>query len=378
MSNSEHLFLALARIRRRLFHNYKVARWVVGGAVLVVVLGILSVVLSPLLRIGKDLFFGQVGVFSVVIPSRQEIKSTNGRTNILLLGTGGARHDGPNLTDTIIVASIKTKFGSKEAPAKSPIILISIPRDVYLDSLKGKINTAYAIGADRGKGTGLVLAEGAVSEITGLTIHYGVRVDFSAFEQIVDTLGGIDVNVEHTFDDFQYPVEGKEDDTCGFSQQDVATISASLEPETPFTCRYEHIHFDAGPQHMDGTTALKFVRSRHAASDEGTDFARAKRQQLVIDAIKSKIFSTDTFLHLDKLEEIYNVLKSHVDTDFDPSQGNNLLNLGLKYRQSKFENVVVGTDLLENPPIDERGWILVPKSGDWNQIHQYIKAQTGK
>jgi hypothetical protein len=107
MHDSSNLGLEIAKIRRRLFRNYEVARIVtyVGGAVLL--LALLFFVLLPIARFSKTLLFGPVGFFSVVVPSREEIKSTDGRTNILLLGTGGGSHDGPNLTDTIIVASVK-------------------------------------------------------------------------------------------------------------------------------------------------------------------------------------------------------------------------------------------------------------------------------
>lgn len=358
-----------------MFRNYKTARLLIGVPILLGVLILAVIFLAPVLRVGKDLLFGPVGVFSVVKPSASEIKSTNGRTNILLLGTGGASHDGPNLSDTIIVASIKTVFGPKETPEQFPVVLISVPRDIYLDSLNGKINTAYAQGTEKGNGAGLTLAKGAVAEIVGLPIHYAVRLDFSGFVQAVDVLGGVDINVMHAFTDNQYPLEGKETDSCGFSPQDVATISASIDPESPFTCRYERLHFDAGMQHMDGATALKFVRSRHAIGNEGTDFARSKRQQLVISAIKDKIFSSDTLLHPDKFEKIYNVIKSHIDTDVDPGQVNNLVQLAVKYRGAKIISAAIDTNLLDNPPVDERGWILLPKGGNWEQVHKFVKDE---
>lgn len=375
MLNSGSVGLEIAKIRRRLFRNYQTARLVTFVVAALLILTVLFFVLGPVVRLSKELIFGPVGVFSIVLPSKQEIKSSNGRTNILLLGTGGAAHDGPNLTDTIILASVKTKFEGKESADQFPIVLISIPRDVYLDSLKGKINVAYSVGSEHGNGAGLVLAKAAVSEITGLPIHYGTRVDFSAFVKIVDTLGGVDVNVEHSFEDPQYPTSGKENETCGLTPEQMTQALELPEPESAFPCRFESLRFKAGPQHMDGSTALKFVRSRHAEGDEGTDFARAKRQQLIISAIKAKVFSTDTILHIEKIEQIYNLVRDHIDTDIDQGQINNLLKLALNYRGSKFQNVVLGDNYLDNPPIDERGWILTPKSGNWEEIHSYIKKQ---
>lgn len=275
-----------------------------------------------------------------------ELKNDNGRTNILLLGIGDAGHDGPNLTDTMIVASIK--------PASpSAVFLISIPRDIYLDSLDGKINSAYA--------QNLNTVQTAVTEVTSLPIHYSVRVDFSAFEKIIDILGGIDINVERTFDDYDYPVDQKETDGC------------NGDPE--FRCRYQHIHFDTGPQHLNGATALKFVRSRHAEGEEGTDFARSKRQQLIIKAVQTKIFSNETLLNPKKILSIYNELKSHLDTNFDLSHPDELLKLVLKYKNAQIKNIFLDINLLDNLPEDYRGWILLPKGGSWNEVHKFIKDQ---
>lgn len=275
-----------------------------------------------------------------------ELKNDNGQTNILLLGIGDAGHDGPNLTDTMIVASIK--------PASpSAIFLLSVPRDIYLDSLEGKINSAYF--------KNLNAAQMAVTEVTGLPIHYSISMDFSAFEKIIDILGGVNINVERTFDDYDYPVDRKEMDSC------------DGDPE--FRCRYQHLHFNAGSQHFDGATALKFVRSRHAEGEEGTDFARSKRQQLVIKAVQTKIFSNETLLNPKKILSIYGELKSHVDTNFDLSHPDELFKLALKYKNAQIKNIFLDTNLLDNPPEDYRGWILLPKDGSWNEVHKFIKDQ---
>ena len=296
------------------------------------------------------------------------LKNDNGRTNVLILGTGGAGHDGPNLTDTIIVAS---------ATASGNITMISVPRDIYLDSLQSKINGAYQIGLDRG--AGLTTAEQAISEVTGLPIQYAIRVDFKAFERVIDILDGIDINVPTVLDDYHYPIDGKEEDVCGYSPQDVATISATIiDDQTAFAafpCRYTHLHIDAGWQHMDGKTALEYVRSRHAEGDEGTDFARSRRQQLVIKAVRDKIISTDNLLNPLKLKAIYDELKNDVDTNFDLSNLDQLIILGLKYKNSDIKNVYLDLNLLTNPPADYRGWVLLPKGGTWDQVHQYIKSQ---
>lgn len=328
----------ISRLKRRILSHYLLVRFLLVSAILIAVL----IFLLPVIRLTKDL----------VIPQEPQLKNSSGRTNVLILGIGGQAHDGPDLSDTMIVVSI---------PVASPsaITLISIPRDIYLDSLQGKINSAYSL-------SGLTAAKAAANTVTGLPIHYGLRVDFSAFQQIIDTLGGVDINVAQTLDDPFYPITGKEDDNCGLDPQ---------MPEEAFPCRYEHLLIPAGPTHMNGGLALKFVRSRHATGEEGTDFARSRRQELLISALKSKVFSTDTFLNPGKIAQIYNLLKSHIDTDISPADTSDFLKLALKYHSVSFKSIVLDQSFFDNPPIDSRGWILLPKDGTFAQIHQFIKSQ---
>lgn len=344
----------LAYLKRRIFRHYLFFRRALVILTLSVALLALVFLSLPLLRLGKEFLFGPVNVFSVVFPRSEELKSDNGRINILVLGIGDPGHDGPNLTDTMMVVSAKTDIGSV-------VDLISLPRDIYLPSLGGKINTAYALGVEKGPDIGLIMAKTVASEVTGLPIHYAVRIDFSVFEKVIDLVGGVDVNVEEAFTDDQYPIDGKENDPCGG------------DPE--FKCRYETLHFDKGWQHLDSKTALKFVRSRKAVGDQGTDFARSRRQQQVAAALKDRLFSTSTLLNPSKFLEIYSELKNHIDTDIDSKDSGRILNLGLKFKQARFKNIVLDMTVLENPPIDDRGWVLVPKGGNWDQVHNYITSQ---
>ncbi|MCL4397855.1 LCP family protein [Patescibacteria group bacterium] len=357
------------RFKRKIFSRPRLIRSIGIGiicfAFLAFIFYLLSPYLSPVVKTGQK----------IILPQNNfTLKNDNGRTNILVLGVGGGTHDGPNLTDTMIVVSAVTKLPKDNTPVP-PITLISIPRDIYLDSLPGKINSAYDLG-------GLTQAETAVATVTGLPIHYAVRIDFSVFEKIIDTIGGIDVNVTNTLDDYQYPIDGKENDTCGFSEAEVASRAATIiDDQTAFAafpCRYEHLHFDPGLQHMDGTTALKFVRSRHAQWPEGSDFARSQRQQLVIKAIRDKVFTLPSLLNVGQDLAIYNQLKSHIDTDFDFSSPQDLLNLALKYRSASLRSITLDENVLVNPPQDQRGWILIPKNGSWDEIHQLIATESGQ
>ena len=157
------------------------------------------------------------------IPVKTPVEKT--AYNILLMGYGGAGHEGAYLTDTMMVAHVDTK--TKKAT------LISIPRDIWVkvptdsgDSFHSKINAVYQMGlfpenypdlpkhyeGEQGAGelVGLV-----IQQVTGLTVDNYIAIDFAGFEKTVNTLGGIDVPVAVAFDDPEYPLTGHEDDLCG-------------------------------------------------------------------------------------------------------------------------------------------------------------------
>src|SRR5260221_10924886 len=247
-----------------------------------------------------NFFSSGTSVFNYAFSSNP-LKQTDDRVNILLLGIAGGNHDGALLTDSIIVASYQLKTHQ--------VTLISIPRDVWIPDLNQKVNAAYEIGKSNGRG--LAFTEDKIDDILGIPIHYAIRLDFSAFTKAIDQIGGVDVNVPRAFDDYEYPIEGKENDLCGNVEKEIdlnpdqakalnlnpgknkLLVDPTGKPATEsaqFACRFEHpsLHFDQGLTHLDGVTALKFVRSRKGTNNEGSDFARSRRQQIVIQAFREK------------------------------------------------------------------------------------------
>lgn len=308
------------------------------------------------------------------------VSKTDGSINILLLGIGGGNHEGPNLTDTIIFASIN--------PDKNSVVLVSIPRDLWVPELKQKINTIYAIGEDKRKGGGLILTKAILSRILKQEINYGFRIDFDGFIKAVDAVGGLDVNVDKTFDDYEYPVEGKESDPCGHKEEELQPLATASSQLEVFPCRYKHLHFDFGLTHMDGKTALEFVRSRHAQGEEGTDFARSKRQEKVILAFKEKIFSAGTLLNPTKIMSLYSLLKSSIDTDIPQDQFDDFVRLAGKMKQVPIKRLVLDQGdeelkrygLLDNPPLEEEyksQWVLIPRigNGDFTEVQDYVDCE---
>lgn len=311
------------------------------------------------------------------------LRKTDDHINILLLGIGGGTHEGPDLTDSIIFASVD--------PATNKVTMVSIPRDLWLPELHAKINTTYALGEKKQKGGGIIYARGIVGKILNQPVDYVVRIDFDGFVKAVDLVGGLDITVEHTFDDYEYPIEGKENDACGKTPEEVEKLATSSSQLDAFPCRYKHIHFDKGKMHMNGITSLTFVRSRHALGPEGTDFARSKRQEKIITAFKDTILSAQTVFNPAKILSLYQILKDSIDTNITQDEFDDFLRLAQKMKHATIQSVVIDygdeetkkPGLLVNPPISpEFGnqWVLTPRVGNGNyiEIQSYISCQIKK
>lgn len=279
-------------------------------------------------------------------------ESLNGTVNILLLGVPGGNHDGPNLSDSINVLSYDMKTNR--------LTTIGIPRDVWSETIHQKINAAYATGEAIEPGRGMTLARAEVSGIIGIPIHYAAVIRFAQFEQLIDYLEGVDVDVEKAFTDTEFPVTGKEDDTCG--------------GDLDFKCRYETISFKKGVQHMNGATALKYVRSRHATGEEGSDFSRNMRQQTVMRALRQKLLSPSIVFHPHKIEGLYKTLDKLVERDITNQQAAVIAKtIATKRNFAQFSGVLP-RDLFVVPDAWQYDgqYVLVPMSGNFQAVHEYI------
>jgi len=184
-----------------------------------------------------------------------------GRINLLLLGID--RREGTGWayrTDTIMVVTVN--------PDTRAAGILSIPRDLQIPIPghgEDRINTANVYGYRQDNpGGGPALLEATIEANFGIPIDGYLMVDFLTFERIVDTLGGIDVDVPKPLHDTRYP---------------------DPRPGDPYA--FKTIHFDPGWQHMNGKRALEYARSRMST----TDFDRAKRQQLILLAIRDRALS---------------------------------------------------------------------------------------
>jgi len=260
------------------------------------------------------------------------------RTNILILGMGGAQHEGPYLTDTIILASIKQ--------STKQIGLLSIPRDLYVPIPNygwRKINSANALGVAESKDGGLLTSK-VVSNVFKVPIHYWVRADFNLFKELIDELGGIEIEVEKGFVDNQFP-------------------------GVNFT--YRIVSFKKGLQTMDGQKALEFARSRHGTNGENSDFARAKRQQKILYAIKEKFEKENIISQPRKIWGFYNALKDNLSTNLDLSQSIRLAKLIAEVNYEDIFTKVIET--IPNGPLKSEitlqgSFILKTQDGNFKEL----------
>ena len=225
------------------------------------------------------------------------------QVNILLLGMGGEQNDAPYLTDSIMAVTID--------PTSNRVMLASIPRDLTLGmNLQNppsriwyqKINAAYEVPYTNiiccvaaqytGRTGGGYAAEHEVGKVTGLTFDRYIAVDFVAFRDMVNALGGVDVCLTTNLDDYEYP-----DYFNGYIRGG--------------------IHYKAGCQHLNGEQALQVARSRHAVeAQQSSDFGRAQRQQDIMQAIKRKATTVNGFA---KAPQLLDALQKNINTDMSLS-----------------------------------------------------------
>lgn len=279
-----------------------------------------------------------------IIEEKRETSPEAKTFNILLTGHGGANHSGGGLMDAIIVAHVNVT--DKKAS------LISIPRDFWFSG--HKINSDPSL-------------KDALTGVTGLPISNSISIDFGSFVKMIDSIGGITVDVKKAYTDNFYPIKGKENELCGFTNEkieEVHKLYAGFELEKQFTCRYEAISYNVGLYDMTGEEALKYVRSRHG----GNDFERSKHQFEVLKAILQKA-------NIASIEQAFNgnAGYSFVATDFTVdtvqemlSEIGNPLEYSVSYLGLSDENV------LQNSKSAQGAYILIPKEGV--VIKEYIKS----
>ena len=205
------------------------------------------------------------------------------KINILITGMGGWNHDAPNLTDTIILASIHKVYKT--------ISLLSIPRDLWVEydaTHTGKINEVFRRESKKNESPAewMLALEKVITKITGENIDYYGNIDFNGFIEIIDTLEWVELTLEEPFIDYDFP------DGNGWQRTFVIR-------KWTWT--------------LNGETALNYARSRQSTSD----FDRSLRQQQIIEGIKEKVSETSFLSSPGKIKNFYNIFKEFVFTNIE-------------------------------------------------------------
>jgi LCP family protein required for cell wall assembly len=262
------------------------------------------------------------------------------RINILLLGMGGAGHDGPYLSDTNIIASIK--------PSTNEVAMISIPRDLGVKIPNygfRKINHVNAFAEQEHPGEGGEYTRQFFSENFNISIDYYVRVNFKAFEELVDLVGGVTVDVPKDFTDYTFPGPNNS---------------------------YRVVSFKAGEQTLNGEWALIYSRSRHGGNGEGSDFARARRQQQVLTALKDKLLSFGTYTNPLTVKKMIDSLAANVQTNMEIPEIMSLATIA-KDINSNFKTLVID-DSPNGYLVPSSQATYVPRGGSFAAINTAIET----
>ncbi len=274
----------------------------------------------------KDLLFSQGSLLA---------GESDDRINILLIAIGGEGHKGEDLADTVMVISYQ--------PSTNTAALLSIPRDLYVpvpgQEYYSKINAVHAFGESQKKGQGPELLRQLVQEMTSLPLHYYVRVDFIAFKNIIDAIGGINITIANSFYDYWHKTS-----------------------------------FPAGTEKMNSERALAYVRARYIEGSEGGDFKRAARQQQVLLALRDKVFSVQTALDFTGINTILNSLTDNIRTDMQLWEMKRFYELARLIDQAQVHSAVLttgpqgvltgNTEILGGTPAS----VLRPRTGDYSEI----------
>jgi len=288
-------------------------------------------------------FFASLG--HLITSGDSNIAEGKKNINILLLGIGGEGHDGPYLTDTMLLVSINKD--------EKKMAMLSIPRDLLVSTKKfgkQKINAINSYAEVDKAGTGAKFTADVLEELLSVNIDYYARIDFKAFKEIIDAVGGVDINVPTTFSDPLFP------------RAEIGVGAAQTMTVT----------FQKGTQHMDGKTALIYARSRHGNNGEGTDFARSRRQQQIIVALKDKVLSNQTLTSLSTIKNILGVLKDNVNTNVNAVSAVQLAGL---YQKLNITMDKISVNVLTNGPDGvlystyyNNQYVLLPKKPDFSDL----------
>jgi len=284
-------------------------------------------------------------ISTAVIGVHKSPKQTSDRINVLVLGLDSlaTRGDARPLTDTILIASIDLTNGQIRA--------VSLPRDLWSEQQQARINTLYYYGLDAYPQSPEQLPTEVISSITGVPIHHTMVITLDQMGQLIDELGGVTVDVQTGFVDELFP------------RPDV-DVTVERDPAV----LYQTVEFKPGVQTFNGTVALQYIRSRHSGDSEGSDIARAARQQQVIAALMSTVNQPENFSNLEALATFYRFYRQYFSQYIPTTEAIAIAKNVFPYR----EQVSFSGNSVSIYPEDPSGVIFHPPLSAYNGQWLYV------
>ena len=278
------------------------------------------------------------------------VTTTNGRKNLLLLGTDelDTRGDAPVLTDTIMFVSLDTTTGA--------VTTLALPRDIWSDEYQTKINALYLYGKERSPEQPELFPTQVFSDWTGIPIHHTIVVSLASVSELIDTLGGVEVTIPESFTDELFP------------RTDV-DVTVERDPRK----LYKTVSFTAGIEKMNGERALEYMRSRHSGGSTGTDTSRSQRQAAVIMAVLQSVRRPEVILNPKTAGQLYRYYTKHFANVFPPEEAVATLKVLWPHRAK----ITVQAQQLSIFPQDSEGIIFHPTANErTNWIYRIRKPET--
>ncbi len=283
---------------------------------------------------------------------RTPLKNDNGRVNFLVAGNSADNvgHAGGELTDSIMLLSMDTK--------KNTAMMLSIPRDLWVDVPgygHSKINAAYARG-------GMETLKDVVEDNLDLEVHYTALINYAAFRDLVDAVGGITITINSS-------------DRRGI-------YDSSLDWTSRTCCALAK--YPNGPVQLNGKQALNLARARGEGRGSygfpQADFTRTEHQRLMLLGIREKAMSSSTLLNPVKLSNMMSAIGTNVSTDVQLKEIQSMIEYGKEIDVNKIDSYNINTlagankTMLQNDMIGGQS-VLVPAAGidDYSEIAAQLK-----
>ena len=284
---------------------------------------------------------GGISLPAIDLPTDSlEAWSGTERVTILLMGIDQrCDESGPNHTDSMMLVTID--------PVGLSAAVMSLPRDMWVE-IPGfevdRINQAHYYGeAYEYPGGGPALAVETVEAFLGIQIDYYATVNFDAFIEVVDQIGGIDITVPEAIDDPTYP------DRC---------------------YGYDPFSIEAGEYHLDGEAALKYARTRATL---GGDVDRAARQQAVVLAVRDQVLSVDMIPQLiAQAPGLWQTLQANVRTDMTLEEGLQLALLAQDIPRESIKTAVIDYDYVYAETTPDGRQVLVPNRENIRELRNQL------